>query len=102
MMSGTSRESGGNDQEVDLPGIGMGQVMTRWIRPPIGNKTCPCTGLRHAKFYAQFVGNPRIRQCRLGTGKTRGTRLVFLPDVLAELDRLAKEQGTSGYNHARG
>lgn len=60
-----------------------------WVRSPVGKATCAYTGLRHAQFYAEFYRNPRIRQCRLGRGKSRGTRLLWLPDIYAELSRRA-------------
>lgn len=63
-----------------------------WIRPPSGGNACPHTGLKHAAFYREFVGNPRIRQARMGTGKDRGTRLLLLSDVHAEILRRANEQ----------
>jgi hypothetical protein len=62
----------------------------RWVRPPVGKAVCPVTGLKHAAFYRQFVGNPRIRQARVGTGRERGTRLLWLPDIHRELCRLAE------------
>jgi hypothetical protein len=63
-----------------------------WIRPPIQSKreTCAYTGLGHSAFYGHFVGNPRIRQARMGAGKARGTRLLWLPDIFAELARMAE------------
>jgi hypothetical protein len=70
-------------------------VEARWIRPPIqGKGPCQFTGLGHASFYGHFIGNRRIRQARMGTGKQRGTRLLWLPDIYAEIQRLADEQGT--------
>lgn len=66
-----------------------------WIRPPIQSKreACPYTHLGHGAFYGHFVGNPRIRQARLGKGRERGTRLLWLPDVYAELERMAAAGG---------
>ena len=65
-----------------------------WIRPPIQSRRekCPYTHLGHAAFYAAFVGNPRIRQARMGKGRERGTRLLWLPDIFRELERMAKEE----------
>ena len=67
-------------------------VSDKWIRPPAGGNACPHTGLKHAAFYREFVGNPRIRQARMGTGRDRGTRLLLLSDVHAEILRRANEQ----------
>lgn len=67
----------------------------RWITPPRGRDACPHTGLRHASFYNAFAHNPRIRQARMGTGKQRGTRLLWLPDVFAEIQRRAQEQAAN-------
>lgn len=66
-----------------------------WIRPPVGNSPCPHTGLRHAAFYRELVGNPKIRQARMGTGRSRGTRLLWLPDVFAEIHRRAESQAVA-------
>lgn len=66
-----------------------------WIRPPSGGNACPHTGLKHAAFYREFVGNPRIRQARMGEGRNRGTRLLWLPDVHAEIHRRASEQSAA-------
>lgn len=87
-----------NDPQLQEPiqSARINSVPAIWIRPPIGKSVCPYTHLRHAQFNNEFVGNPRIRQCRLGAGRTRGTRLIYLPDVLRELYRLAREQGTPG------
>lgn len=79
------------------PATGQGTASSApaiWIRPPIqGKGPCPHTDLQHAAFYRHFVGNPRIRQARMGTGRERGTRLLWLPDVYAEIARRAEEQG---------
>ena len=72
-----------------------------WIRPPVGRDVCRFTGLRHAKFYAEFCRNPRIRQVRLGTGTARGTRLLWLPDIYAELHRRAHEQAVNDNSDRR-
>lgn len=60
-------------------------AILQWITPPVGNSVCPFTGLKHAKFYLEFVGNPAIRQVRTGTGKDRGKRLLWLPDIQSYL-----------------
>lgn len=67
-------------------------ALQRWIRPPAGGTACPFTGLRHASFYREFVGCPRIRQARMGAGKNRGTRLLWLPDIHAEITRRTEAQ----------
>lgn len=66
-----------------------------WIRPPVGNAPCPMTNLRHAAFYRELVNNPAIRQARMGTGRSRGTRLLWLPDVFAEIHRRAEAQAVA-------
>lgn len=65
----------------------------RWIRAPL-QKQGPChyTGLQHASFYLAFANNPRIRQARMGAGRERGTRLFWLPDVYAEIQRISDQQ----------
>jgi hypothetical protein len=67
-------------------------ALQRWIRPPAGGSACPFTGMKHAAFYREFVGCPRIRQARMGTGAARGTRLLWLPDIHAEITRRAEAQ----------
>lgn len=71
-------------------------ITERWITPPVGNSVCPFTGLRHAKFYQEFAGKPEIRQVRTGTGKHRGKRLFWLPDIYQELHRRAEAQLKGG------
>lgn len=64
-----------------------------WIRPPLQKEgRCPYTGLRHGSFYQSFADHPRIRQARMGVGKKRGTRLFWLPDIYAEIEKIAKSQ----------
>ena len=67
-------------------------ALQRWLRPPAGGRACPFTGMKHAAFYREFVGCPRIRQARMGEGRNRGTRLLWLPDIHAEIERRASEQ----------
>lgn len=62
-----------------------------WISPPKGANICPHTGLGHAKFYRSFCGNRNIRQARM-SDKSRGVRLLWLPDIYAELERRVLEQ----------
>lgn len=64
-----------------------------WIRPPIQSRgeKCPYTGLGHSSFYRYFVRNPRVRQSRMGSGEKRGIRLLWLPDVFAEINRKTNE-----------
>jgi hypothetical protein len=71
-------------------------ALQRWITPPRGRDACPYTGLRHASFYNAFCNNARIRQARMGTGRQRGTRLLWLPDVFAEVNRRAMSQVEGG------
>jgi hypothetical protein len=64
-----------------------------WIRPPLQKEgRCPYTGMRHGGFYQNFADHPRIRQARMGTGKERGTRLFWLPDIYAEIERIADQR----------
>ena len=80
----------------DAENVSAINLIARWVRPPIQKpgeeSVCPYTGLKHAAFYSAFCRNPRIKQVRLGTGKTRGTRLLWLPDIYAELNRIADQQ----------
>lgn len=74
-----------NHLEKALPPPEPSGLTDRWIPAPSGDRICPFTGLRHAKFYAEFVGRPEIRQVRTGIGKQRGKRLLWLPDIHAFL-----------------
>lgn len=103
--SGTDTNAAATAQAADLPpppadsseptATPAAAAAQIWIRPPIQTRreTCPYTHLGHAAFYAAFVANPRIRQAKLGKGKTRGTRLLWLPDVYRELERMAATGG---------
>lgn len=78
--------------QFDIPSPEQSGLIERWISPPTGREVCPFTGLRHGKFYMEFAGKPEIRQVRTGTGKERGKRLFWLPDIYAELHRMALKQ----------
>lgn len=78
------------DQQ-NLPGPDSSGHVERWITAPTTG-SCPFTGLKHAKFYQEFSGKPSIRQVRTGSGKCRGKRLFWLPDIFSELHRQAHEQ----------
>ena len=67
----------------------------KWIRPPLAGKACPYTGMKHAAFYREFVGCSRIRQAKMGTGRTRGTRLLWLPDIHKEIHRRGEAQAVT-------
>jgi hypothetical protein len=69
----------------ELPSPDNKGLTERWITPPTGGAICPFTALKHAKFYQEFCGNPKIRQVRTGAGKQRGKRLLWLPDIYAFL-----------------
>lgn len=79
-----------------IPPPQIAGLTERWISPPTGRDICPFTGLRHGKFYQEFSGHQAIRQVRTGTGKERGKRLFWLPDIFSELHRRAAEQAKGG------
>ena len=64
----------------------------QWIRPPLTGQRCPHTGLTRASFYRELIACSRIRQAKMGTGRDRGTRLLWLPDVHREIHRRAAAQ----------
>lgn len=61
---------------------------------PNGEK-CQFTGLGHARLY-QLLNGPARKHVRVASlrepGKTRGTRLFHVGDLLRFLDKLASEQ----------
>jgi hypothetical protein len=66
----------------------------RWIRLP-AKGPCPSTGLTRPYFY-QLINAGRIRSVSLKRpGTTRGVRLVWLPSVLALLEKEANKQAAS-------
>ena len=67
----------------------------KWIRPPLAGKACPFTGMKHAAFYREFVGCPRIRQAKMGASQKRGTRLLWLPDIHKEIHRRGEAQAAA-------
>ena len=65
----------------------------KWIRLPTRGH-CPHTGLSRAAYYELIKAN-KIRTANLKKpGALRGTRLVWLPSIMAYLDRFA--QGGTG------
>lgn len=69
----------------------------KWIRIP-GRGCCPDTGLTRGTFY-DLIHRGQIRSASLRRpGTVRGTRVIWLPSVLALLDRLADhgEDGKAG------
>lgn len=83
------------DTTKNIPAPDAAQGIERWITPPT-TEPCPYTGLKHGQFYREFVKNPRIRQARMGTGETRGKRLLWLPDIYEDIHRRAAEQMGEG------
>jgi hypothetical protein len=62
----------------------------KWIRLPVRGR-CPHTGLSRAAYYELIKAN-RIRTANLRKpGALRGTRLVWLPSIMAYLDRFATD-----------
>lgn len=65
----------------------------KWIRLPTRGH-CPHTGLSRAAYYELIKAN-KIRTANIRKpGALRGTRLVWLPSIMAYLDRFA--QGGDG------
>ena len=75
--------------ETETPApIGEDTYPAKWIRLPTRGH-CPHTGLSRA-FYYELIKDNRIRTASLKKpGALRGTRLVWLPSVMAYLDRFA-------------
>ena len=61
-----------------------------WVPPPANGHRCRITGLTHGRFYQLLkAAGSRIRTVSLKEdGRTRGTRLVHVPSLLAYLDTL--------------
>ena len=69
----------------------------RWIRLPTHGH-CPFTGLSRAAYY-QLISAGTIRSaCLRAPGALRGTRLIWLPSVMAYIERFASggEEDQSG------
>lgn len=76
----TESESVAPTAEEKYPGI--------WIRLPTRGH-CPRTGITRAMFY-QLIQAGKIRSANLRRpGALRGVRLVWLPSVMAYLDKFA-------------
>lgn len=66
-----------------------------WIRLP-GRGHCPYTGLTRP-FYYQLIADGVIRSaCLRKPGALRGTRLVWLPSVLAHIEKHIDTVGAEG------
>lgn len=69
-----------------------GKYAAKWIRLPVRGH-CPHTGLSRAAYYELIQAN-KIRTASLRRpGALRGTRLVWLPSIMAYLDRFATGGG---------
>jgi hypothetical protein len=68
-------------------------VPARYIRIPPSGTNCPWTALSHAGFYNLLTrAGPEIKTVSLKRpGEKRGTRLVFLPSVMAYLNSLPSQ-----------
>ena len=67
---------------------GAGDCPAIWIRLPVQGH-CPHSGLSRATYY-ELIKDGRIRSANLRKpGALRGIRLVWLPSVMAYLDRFA-------------
>lgn len=58
----------------------------RWIRLPTTGR-CPMTGLSRAAFYQLITAGQIKSACLRQPGKLTGVRLVWLPSVLAYIER---------------
>lgn len=74
----------------DLPdGIGINE---KWIRLPVRGY-CPHTGLSRAHYY-RWITAGKIKSANLRQpGHLRGVRVVWLPSVLAEIERHVDQPG---------
>lgn len=71
----------------------------RWMPIPPNGRSCPVTGLKHAKLYGLLgvggVARGHVRIVNLRTpGAKRGQTLFHVGDMLDFLNRLAAEQGS--------
>lgn len=70
------------------PPAGEDRYPAKWIRLPTRGR-CPHTGLSRAAYY-ELIKASRIRTANLKKpGALRGTRLIWLPSIMAYLDRFA-------------
>lgn len=66
----------------------------RWIRIPTRGR-CPETGLTRPHYY-QLINEGRIKSaCLRKPGNLTGVRLVWLPSVLAYIERHVEKAGAS-------
>jgi hypothetical protein len=69
-----------------------------WCEIPPNGKTCPHTGLKHAKLYSLFakggLARPHVRVANLrNPGAKQGKTIFHLGDFMRFLDELAAQQG---------
>lgn len=62
----------------------------RWIRLPTRGR-CPCTGLTRPHLY-QLIRSGKIKTaCLRQPGKLTGVRLIWLPSVLAFIEKCVED-----------
>jgi hypothetical protein len=76
-----------------------GEYPDIWCEIPPNGKTCPHTGLKHAKLYSLFtkggLARPHVRVASLrNPGAKQGKTIFHLGDFLRFLDELAAQQGS--------
>src|SRR5437899_12818235 len=69
-----------------------------WVEIPPNGKTCPHTGLKHAKLYSLFpkggLARQHVRVANLrNPGAKQGKTIFHLGDFMKFLDELAAQQG---------
>lgn len=65
---------------------GLPDPHDRWFRLPTKGR-CPYTGLSRAWFYAAIKAGQIKSACLRQPGKLTGVRLVYLPSVLALIEK---------------
>lgn len=75
-----------------------GEYPDIWCEIPPNGKTCPHTGLKHAKLYSLFakggLARQHVRVANLrNPGAKQGKTIFHLGDFMQFLDELAAQQG---------
>src|SRR5947209_4842369 len=75
-----------------------GEYPDTWCEIPPNGKTCPHTGLKHAKLYSLFakggLARQHVRVANLrNPGAKQGKTIFHLGDFMQFLDELAAQQG---------